>query len=93
MSAWAHHFDRRCWFLLRWWKRSRSSRAGERESRAALRMAGLRVTGRVVEASGGWAILMWDGFVGGMWLRGSGFNGTFFWVCKSWLLGAVGVDV
>jgi hypothetical protein len=93
MSAWAHHFDRRCWFLLRWWKRSRSSRAGESESMAELRASGLRVAGRVVGPSGGWAILMWDGFVGGMWLRGSGFNGTFFWLCKSWLLGAVGVDV
>jgi hypothetical protein len=60
---------------------------------AELRASGLRVAGRVVEPSGGWAILMWDGFVGGMWLRGSGFNGTFFWLCKSWLLGAVGVDV
>lgn len=36
LEAWDHHFDRRCWFLLRWWKEVRIDWRGVRVWRVVL---------------------------------------------------------
>lgn len=47
LEAWDHHFERRCWFLLRWWKEVRMEWRGVRDARVVLMVWGVKMGGEV----------------------------------------------